>query len=227
LTTTSLASTLESFCLLRPAKGPFGENYPTSPEASVHPLRLDALKCLSLSPTYQENTGFRTICPNLICLHIHLDERGYAADFGSPQQPYILPPGRGKLRELAVSASQDDVTPAAVFGLLVSVLQRAPLLDKVTLRDMTIQADITYDAPELPLDAHIQELVFENVKISFIDRITSSEPGEPVDLQVGWKPMLRLRERASVVRLESKHAEEVLRKSEWEEMHKIYPRFFV
>jgi hypothetical protein len=214
----SFASILETLHMLKPISIPVYRSVSvTSPQGSAKPLRLPALKHLTFSPTCQENSSFRVTCPNLVSLHIALDDHCHATDFGSADLPYILDPQQATLRELVVSANQYVVTASAVFGALISVLRRAAVLEKVTIRNMIVQMDIAYDIPYLPHDALIREFVFENVKVSFTDEITLSGPSKPVDLGAGWRPIPRLCERAGVVRLRKRGEEErVLERREWD-----------
>jgi hypothetical protein len=119
-----------------------------------------------------------------------------------------------------VSANQDTVTPPAVFNTLIPVLQRVKSLEKITIRDMTIETDIHYGAPVIPPDALIQELVFENVKVSFAHQFALNGQTDPFDFWVDWRPLPRLCERASVVRVKSRLADRILERKERENVYK-------
>jgi hypothetical protein len=222
LVTTNKSATLETLNILCRE---FTDNG-TSPQGSTEPLLLPALKHLTFAPRIQAVSDFRVLSPGLESLHIILENQGHRPDFGSSENPFILDPRRGTLRELVLNANGDTFMATGIMDCILPVMQKLGRedvnLETLTIRDVIAVADISDDVPHLPQSLRIKNLVFQDAMVSFTDEITLSGPSDPKEMHAGWKGFTRLCERADVVMMRTGggERERVLERGEWVRPHK-------
>jgi hypothetical protein len=115
--------------------------------------------------------------------------------------PFPCPTTTPALKTLVISGQDEHIDNEIVFTYLRSWMDKETMLPLLILRDMKIVIDIGFNAPEIKGKGRFEKLIFDNVQYCFTDEITLSGPSEPKDMDVGWKVLPLLLQRANVVRI--------------------------
>jgi hypothetical protein len=168
---------------------------------SATPMAFPSLQHLTVALTARRISDCAVRASHLTSFHVVLDHYSFSEE-ELMYENEIFPEIHPGLHHYTISGSNGQVITDELLECIWPLLGCDFTLPRLTIRDMIVVDDISYNIPRLRDSGRIGLLVFQNVTYCFTDQITLSGPSEPRELDHRWKLLTALLQRADSSRIE-------------------------